>query len=83
MREPTVRVFADSVALTRAITEQCAEAVEQATRQRERFIAALAGGGTPQAVYELLAAPTYRVKLPWAQMHFFWGDERVRAAGSP
>ena len=37
----------------------------------------LAGGSTPRATYESLAA-RHR-ELPWAQVHFFWGDERVVA----
>jgi len=76
MPEPTVRVFADSSSLNRAVAEQFVRTVSQAISARGRCTVALAGGGTPQALYELLAQPPYREILPWAQMHFFWGDER-------
>jgi 6-phosphogluconolactonase len=33
---------------------------------------ALAGGGTPRPIYERLAT----LDLPWAEMHFYFGDER-------
>lgn len=41
----------------------------------------LAGGSTPRATYELLA--TRHRELPWAQVHFFWGDERFVAPEDP
>ncbi len=37
---------------------------------------ALAGGATPRPVYELLAAPPQRDRMPWPRIHWFWGDER-------
>lgn len=36
----------------------------------------LAGGSTPQRLYELLPAPPYRDAFPWERVHWFWGDER-------
>ena len=36
---------------------------------------ALAGGTTPNALYERLATD-YRDAVPWHAIHFFWGDER-------
>src|SRR5712691_529349 len=42
-----------------------------------RFTVALSGGSTPRGLYQLLATdPARRDQLPWARMHFFWGDER-------
>jgi 6-phosphogluconolactonase len=38
---------------------------------------ALAGGSTPRCLYELLAGSEFRDKIPWSQVHFFWGDERM------
>jgi 6-phosphogluconolactonase len=37
---------------------------------------ALSGGATPRPVYELLAAPPLRERMPWPRVHWFWGDER-------
>ena len=41
-----------------------------------RIVLCLSGGTTPQRLYELLGAAPHRDRLPWARMHFFWGDER-------
>jgi 6-phosphogluconolactonase len=51
--------------------------VERASKSRERFALCLSGGATPQRLYELLATPAYRTRLPWNRTHVFWGDERV------
>jgi 6-phosphogluconolactonase len=38
---------------------------------------ALSGGSTPRGLHTLLAnEPTVRDRLPWHDLHFFWGDER-------
>ncbi|SET52633.1 6-phosphogluconolactonase [Hymenobacter actinosclerus] len=53
--------------------------VAQATRAvaaRGRFSVALSGGSSPKKLYELLASPAYRQRVPWAQTYFFFGDER-------
>jgi len=41
------------------------------------FTIALSGGSTPRGLHALLAnEPTIRDRLPWQNLHFFWGDER-------
>ena len=37
---------------------------------------ALSGGSTPKRLFELLAEPEHRDRLPWQRIHWFWGDER-------
>jgi 6-phosphogluconolactonase len=51
--------------------------VEQASKSEARFALCLSGGETPRPLYELLAGPTYRARLPWDRIHCFWGDERM------
>jgi 6-phosphogluconolactonase len=41
-----------------------------------RFVVALSGGSTPKSLYSLLASAEFRAQIPWAQIHFLWGDER-------
>lgn len=36
---------------------------------------ALSGGSTPKILFDLLAKE-YADKLPWSDIHFWWGDER-------
>jgi len=43
---------------------------------RDRVAIALSGGTTPKGVYELLASEDFRCRIPWNQVHLFWGDER-------
>jgi 6-phosphogluconolactonase len=48
----------------------------EAVAARGRFTVALSGGSTPKGVFTLLAGEEYRPRIPWAQVHLFWGDER-------
>ncbi len=48
-----------------------------------RSAVALSGGSTPKRLYELLAAPPFRDRLPWARVHWFWGDERFVPQDDP
>ena len=45
--------------------------------ERDGILAvALSGGATPRPVYEQLAVPPLRDRVPWPRVHWFWGDER-------
>jgi 6-phosphogluconolactonase len=60
-----------------ALAEQAARwVVERSLGTVSRFALVLSGGSTPRRLYELLAAPPYRDRLPWPRVHLFWGDER-------
>src|SRR6201992_4057699 len=41
-----------------------------------QFSVALSGGNSPKKLYELLASPSYKDKVEWNKVHFFFGDER-------
>ena len=41
-----------------------------------RIAICLAGGSSPKALYQLLAAEAYRSKIPWDRVDWFIGDER-------
>ena len=71
-----VEVLPDLASLTIAAADLVARLVEEAIRQRGRCTLALAGGGTPRPVYELLATSAYARRVHWAEVHVFWGDER-------
>lgn len=70
----TVVDDARAVALTGAA--RIAEAVSSAVAARGVCFLALAGGETPRGCYEVLARPPFSDELPWAQVVFFWSDER-------
>jgi 6-phosphogluconolactonase len=64
--------------LARAAAEYFVSQSAKAVAERGSFTVALSGGSTPKALYELLASPSesFRDKIPWPDIHFFWSDER-------
>jgi len=80
---PEVQVFSDRLALARAAAEEFARQSQKAVSQRGRFLVCLAGGSTPLETYRLLANPPYSIELPWKQMVFLWGDERMVPPDDP
>jgi 6-phosphogluconolactonase len=61
--------------LFQAAAEEVLRIATDAVAKRGRFTIALSGGSTPKNLYTLIAANA-SATLPWAQMFFFWGDER-------
>ena len=50
--------------------------IQKTLKKQNRFTIALSGGSTPQKMYNLLASNTFKNKIDWNKLHFFWGDER-------
>jgi 6-phosphogluconolactonase len=74
---PQVILQPDAPAIFRAAAEEFVRAALAAVQAQGRFTVALAGGSTPKGLYSLLATdPDLRARLPWGQIHFFFGDER-------
>lgn len=44
---------------------------------------ALCGGRTPRAVYQLLATPAWRTRMPWPRLELYLGDERCVPRDDP
>jgi 6-phosphogluconolactonase len=87
MTEPAHRevvVLPDAGAITRRAAEEFLKSANEAVAQKGSFTVALAGGSTPRALYALLSDdPTFRSKMPWDKLHFFFGDERHVPPDSP
>lgn len=66
---------ADDVA--KAACQQILAAAEAAISERGKFKLVLAGGGTPEKVYRLLA----EANADWADWHIYYGDERCLPEG--
>ncbi len=73
--ERSIQVFADVSALASAAAELFVRQAGAMVVAHGRFTVALAGGTTPNALYDLLAT-RHRHSTPWHAIHFFWGDER-------
>jgi 6-phosphogluconolactonase len=80
IRDP--RVFPDPKALTRAVADESLAVIEAAVRARGRATVCLSGGRTPKSLNQLWAAE-YATKMPWNQIHLFWGDERYVPPDDP
>ncbi len=75
-RTPELVVVPDPTRLARVAVERFTKIAEEAVARSRRFTVALAGGSTPRGLYSLLATEPYRSRLPWQEIHVFWGDER-------
>jgi len=71
-----ITVYPDREALSRAAAGLFAETALRAVADHGRCAVLLAGGETPRRTYELLADEPLRSRVPWGQLHLFWGDER-------
>jgi 6-phosphogluconolactonase len=47
-----------------------------------RYTVALSGGNTPRRAYEILGSD-FQTKVPWKDVHVFWGDERFVPSDHP
>jgi 6-phosphogluconolactonase len=73
--KPEIRVFQTMEQLSRNAAELFVDQAARAVAERERFLVALNGGGTPKLLFELLGTQ-YRDNVDWSKTHIFWGDER-------
>lgn len=80
---PDIRILPDKAALAQAAAVLFADLAETAVAARGRFLVALSGGSTPQALYTLLAHSPYQHSLPWSQIELYWGDERLVPPDDP
>lgn len=78
-----IRVYADPEGVAVAAARLFAGEARRAVARRGRFSVLLAGGETPRRTYELLAEMPTRGRIPWEQVHAFWGDERCVPEGDP
>jgi 6-phosphogluconolactonase len=69
-------VLDDAAALATEAAARLAAAAGEAVEARGRFAIGLSGGSTPRVLYERLATPAWRDRVPWSRSEIFWGDER-------
>lgn len=68
-------ILPDADAVARAAADRLIAACEAA--RTERIAICLSGGSTPKRLYALLAGPDHVGRVPWARVHWFFGDDRV------
>lgn len=74
---PRIRVYHDPDAVAAAAAEEIATRIDDGVAQRGWVTLVLSGGSTPVLLFEQLANPPYRYRIPWTDVHVFWGDERA------
>ena len=72
-------VLADSHAVAEAAAELIAAEARRCAAGRGRFVLAVSGGRTPEAMLRVLAS----LAVPWDRVHVFQVDERVAPMGDP
>jgi 6-phosphogluconolactonase len=77
-----VKIFPDVETLNRHAAALIVEIAAQALRAKDEFSVALAGGSTPESLYNLLASVEFKNKLDWSKTLVFFGDERGAAPGA-
>jgi 6-phosphogluconolactonase len=80
---PDLHVFKDKESLVAAAAEAIVGAAAEAVSSRGKFLVALSGGSTPQALFLLLAQSPYLTQIAWPVTHVFWGDERLVPPNNP
>ena len=76
-------VVADGAAAAAHAATLFADAARRAVAARGRFVVALAGGSTPKAAYQRLAADASLGAELWGATHVWFGDERCVPPDSP
>lgn len=75
MNPPTIHT--DLEALSRATAQACVDLIRRCQQDRGTAHIALAGGGTPKRLYQVLAEPEFRARIDWNRVHLYFGDERA------
>jgi len=71
-----LKIAKDINELTQQFAEWLVDYIQKVLKKQSRFTIALSGGNTPKKLYQLLASDTFKNKIDWSNLHFFWGDER-------
>jgi 6-phosphogluconolactonase len=72
-----IKVVKDLDEISRMAAAEVVRLASRVEPDARPFTIALSGGSTPARLHKRLGSePTVRDRLPWENIHFFWGDER-------
>ncbi len=80
---PDIRIHSDSQTVAEAAATFVLEVGNEAVRANGRFLIALSGGTTPEALYRVLASPAFANRFDWSRAIFFFSDERCVPSDDP
>lgn len=72
----SIHIFKTENELITAAADYFVKTATQAIAKNHQFSVALSGGSSPKKLYKLLASDTYKNKVDWKKVSFFFGDER-------
>ena len=72
-----LHIAKDTQQLSENLAAFISQKIQDVLQWQEIFTFVLSGGSTPKSLYALLAKEPYIDMIPWARVHFFWGDERA------
>ncbi|HKO30216.1 MAG TPA: 6-phosphogluconolactonase, partial [Nitrospiraceae bacterium] len=75
-RPPEIRIAHDSHTWAAAAAEIVHTIGQEAVRTNGRFLIALSGGTTPEALYQTITSPGFSGRFDWSRTIFFFSDER-------
>lgn len=76
MIKPHIKVLPDLNGIAIEAAERIVALSSSAIERNNRFSIVLAGGSTPKALYELLAAEAFATRIEWPKVTVYFGDER-------
>src|SRR5437588_32171 len=71
-----INVFNTEDEVLNGLANYFVETAASSIASNGQFSVALSGGNSPKKLYELLASPSFKDKIEWSKVHFFFGDER-------
>lgn len=78
-----VEIFSSPDGMARYALHEILVTADSAIKARGIYSLVLSGGGTPETLFRLFAAPPFNDMLPWQYIHLFWGDERCVPVDQP
>ncbi len=69
-------MFATKAELVEAAAARIVSKIMQSVSENGTCLVALAGGSTPREIYAAMVQKAEEARVPWEQVHVFWGDER-------
>ncbi len=71
-----INIFNSQEEVLNALANYFVETAASSIASHGQFSVALSGGSSPKKLYELLVSPSFKDKVEWNKVHFFFGDER-------
>jgi len=71
-----INVYNNESEVLNGLANYFVETAASSIADHGQFSVALSGGNSPKKLYELLASSSFRDKVEWNKVHFFFGDER-------